>query len=266
MDTNLVFIVLLNVNRCNNIQSTHCSYMFRVDTEERLKTLVDGSSPTKHTMVCVVKNPLQIRSTKPIYEVLFLYIKTQAYNTKTQMHISAYQNCQAFYDKYITPLLQEWPNKTLDVVDIGSFDVNGTLKPVFHGHRYTGVDMSAGPNVDIVCMNQAIPLEDGSTDIVVSSSCLEHDECFWESFVEMCRLVKPGGYVYINAPSAGFYHACPQDCWRFYPDSWKALEKWARRRGYAVNLLEAYTDSSCIWKNSVGIFQKDTNVASSVKL
>ena len=78
----------------------------------------------------------------------------------------------------------------------------------------------------------------------------------------MCRLVKPGGYIYINAPSTGPYHGYPTDNWRFYLDSWKALQKWAIKNNYNIELVEHYINTENIesdpvqWGDSVGIFKK----------
>lgn len=169
------------------------------------------------------------------------------------MHLSAYQNCQEFFNKYCALL-----DKSAKIIDFGSYDVNGTLKPIFAGFDYKGVDMCAGPNVDIVCTGDKTPLLDNSIDIIVSSSNFEHDECFWMTFIEMCRIVKPGGLIYINAPSQGIYHGYPTDCWRFYADSWKSLSKWAHKNGLNVNLIETYIDNKDqMWKDSVGIFKKN---------
>lgn len=166
------------------------------------------------------------------------------------MHISAYNNCFRFYEKYC-----KISNTKLKVVDFGSYDVNGTLKPIFKDHNYIGIDMSPGPNVDFVCTNDNTPFEDKSVDIIVSSSSFEHDDCFWMTFLEMCRIIKPNGLIYINAPSEGFYHGYPGDNWRFYADSWKALAKWANKHNYKIELLESYIDKTEIWKDSVGIFK-----------
>ena len=168
------------------------------------------------------------------------------------MHKTAYANCQNFFKKYF---INPRPNE-LSVIDIGSCDVNGTLKPIFSDQKYIGVDISPGPNVDLVCKQNLIPIQSEFCDIVVSSSCFEHDICFWETFLEMCRILKEGGYIYINAPSAAPYHPYPTDCWRFYYDSWLALEKYSIRKGYNIRLVERYIDESYIDKDSVGIFTK----------
>jgi SAM-dependent methyltransferase len=173
------------------------------------------------------------------------------------MHPTAYKNCVMFF----TTHCKDFSNESL-VIDFGSYDVNGTLKPIFKDFKYIGLDMSAGPNVDIVCNNSEVPLENESADIVVSSSSFEHDDCFWETFLEMLRILKPNGLLYINAPSEGVYHGYPGDCWRFYADSWKALEKYGNRKGYNNYLVETYIDQGCNWKNSVGIFRKVVKVKS----
>jgi predicted SAM-dependent methyltransferase len=165
------------------------------------------------------------------------------------MHPSAYDNAIYFYNKYIKDI-----TKVLKVIDFGSYDVNGTLKPLFNNHEYIGIDMSEGPNVDIVCENNNVPLPDNSCDVIVSSSNFEHDELFWLTFLEMCRLVRNDGYIYINAPSAGPYHAHPVDCWRFYADSWKALQRWAKMNKYEVELVETYVQKEW-WMDSIGIFK-----------
>lgn len=170
------------------------------------------------------------------------------------MHTSAKESGRNFALKYCKDLA-----KDSVVVDVGSYSVNGSVKEYFKDYKYVGIDIAAGPNVDIVTELGKIPFEDSVVDVVISTSCFEHDEFFWETFIEMCRVLKPGGYIYINAPSKGYYHAHPVDCWRFYKDSWPALAKYAVKKGYQVTCLENRVDTSSVspeWGDSVGIFTK----------
>jgi cephalosporin hydroxylase len=176
------------------------------------------------------------------------------------MHYSAYVNAQKFYEKYCYENIQ---NKK--ILDVGSYDVNGTMKPIFEQGQYIGLDMEKGPNVDVVGKSHEIPFIDNFFDIVISSSCFEHDDMFWVSFKEMCRVLKPSGYMYIQAPQNGPYHGWPGDNWRFYADSWRALEKWGKSLGYEVELVESYIDEKTpspeyegnrIWNDSIGIYRK----------
>jgi SAM-dependent methyltransferase len=174
------------------------------------------------------------------------------------MHKSAYNNAQIFYNKYCGS------DTIKKILDIGSWDGgNGSLRNIFSLHQYCGLDVQNGRNVDVIGSSHEMPFDDNSFDIIVSSSCFEHDEFFWLTFLEMSRVVKPSGYIYICAPSSGPYHPekCPSDSWRFYPDSWRSLSKWSIKNNYKINLIESYIDKSYYppdsnWQDSIGIFQK----------
>lgn len=171
------------------------------------------------------------------------------------MHLTAYDNCLYFYTVYLLPLRQI-STEPLSVIEFGSCDVNGSLKPIFKECIYTGLDMASGKNVDVVCNGGDTPFPMNTFDVIISSSNFEHDDCFWMTFLEMCRIVKPGGYVYINAPSSGKYHGFPTDCWRFYEDSWKALQKWARRNQFEMEICEEYIDTRSVWCDNVCVYRK----------
>ena len=127
----------------------------------------------------------------------------------------------------------------LKIVEIGSQDVNGSLRSVApSGNDYVGVDFVAGKGVDVILTDPySLPFPDESFDVCVTSSCFEHSEFFWIVFLEILRIVKPGGLVYMNVPSNGDVHRGPVDCWRFYPESGVALQNWARRSGVDAALL-----------------------------
>ena len=186
------------------------------------------------------------------------------------MHHSAYVNAEKFYHKYCEKNIED-----KKILDVGSYDVNGTMKPIFDKGQYVGLDMEAGPNVDIVGVSHNIPFKKDEFDIIISSSCFEHDDMFWISFQEMCRVLKPGGYMYIQAPSNGPYHGWPGDNWRFYIDSWKALEKWGKKLGFDIELVEHYIDDTTphhpnegfrLWNDSIGIYRKKPIELSKVAL
>ena len=170
------------------------------------------------------------------------------------MHKSAYKHAENLYNKYCKENIK---NKI--VIDIGSLDVNGTVNPIFKdAKQYVGIDQCAGKNVDIEASSHSIPLEDQHCDITMSSSCFEHDDMFWVSFLEMCRITKRGGYIYVQAPSDGKYHAHPVDNWRFYKDSWDALRKWAKLNDYNLELIEGFVDEKTDghWHDSIGIYRR----------
>jgi ubiquinone/menaquinone biosynthesis C-methylase UbiE len=145
------------------------------------------------------------------------------------------------------------------IVEIGSQNVNGSIKDVAPPSNYVGLDFQEAKGVDIVLQDAySFPLPDNYADIVVTSSCFEHSEMFWLTFLEGVRILKPRGLFYINAPSTGPYHAYPVDCWRFYPDADKALQTWAKRNGYNVN-VEYKTTMQGPWGDFVVVYRKNAN-------
>ena len=42
----------------------------------------------------------------------------------------------------------------------------------------------------------------------------------------MARVVRVGGYLYVNAPSTGYWHGFPDDNYRFYRGAVAALAFW----------------------------------------
>jgi len=176
------------------------------------------------------------------------------------MHDTAMEYGAAFFNTYLKN------TEDLTIVDIGSQDVNGSLRSVAPpNNKYIGVDFVEAKGVDVVITDPySLPFENKSVDAVVSSSCFEHSEFFWLLFNEALRILKPNGLLYINAPSDGPFHRYPVDCWRFYPDSGVALQNWGKRSGYNCALLESFVGirRNDIWNDFVAVFAKDESKVS----
>ena len=177
------------------------------------------------------------------------------------MHPTAIYNCQQFFDVYA----ENFPTNSAKIVEIGSQDINGSLRSCAPSHlEYVGVDFVNGKGVDVVLDDPyKLPFASDSIDIALSSSCFEHSEMFWLLFLEIMRILKPGGLFYLNAPSNGNFHRYPVDCWRFYPDSGKALISWAKHNGINAALLESYTSMQIDehWNDYVAIYIKEESLA-----
>src|SRR5579871_1928949 len=139
-------------------------------------------------------------------------------------------------------------------------DLNGTLRDFARsGWTYIGVDLEPGKGVDqLLKEGEPLPFEAGYFDAVISSSALEHDPFFWQTFLELVRVLRPGGVLYLNVPSNGDFHRHKKDCWRFYPDAGGALTKWASASGLNIILLESFIAERAadIWNDFVAIFWK----------
>ena len=148
------------------------------------------------------------------------------------------------------------------VVDIGGKNENGSLRCFFEskGMKFICIDMVEHPSVDIVVKpGEKLPFDDNSIDLIVSTSCFEHDPCFWLTFRDMTRIIKTDGFIYINAPTTGVYHTFPGDNWRFYSDAGQALAYWSGKQVsneevFPVKVVETFHmvgpwhDFICVWK------------------
>lgn len=145
---------------------------------------------------------------------------------KPAMHKSSILRMKWFVDQYASKL----PRKEVRVLDVGSYDVNGSYKHLFADAKYlyTGMDIAAGPNVDIVQTNpydwSAIPTE--SFDVVISGQAFEHIEFFWITMSEMTRVLKKDGLICVIAPNGFKEHRYPVDCWRFFSDGMLSLARY----------------------------------------
>ena len=183
------------------------------------------------------------------------------------MHQSAHDQMERFVAQYLRPGVH------YRVVDFGS-RISGrqkmTHRDLFAGHSCTiiGVDVAPGRNVDLLMKKPyRLPLKSNSVDVVISGQAFEHIPFFWASLLEIARVLKPNGLVFLTAPSRGHVHTS-RDCWRYYPDGLRAMAAFA-----GLVVLEAHTDFPPItdkprhdyraidttyryWGDSAGVFQK----------
>ncbi|MBP3505378.1 MAG: methyltransferase domain-containing protein [Lachnospiraceae bacterium] len=144
------------------------------------------------------------------------------------MHKSSFLRME-YLLKWYKPL---WDNNNIvNILDVGSYDQNGTYKVLFSEHRYkyTGLDLEIGPNVDVVPNDiySWDEISDNQFDLIISGQVFEHIEFPWLTIKEIHRVLKPSGICIISAPNAGIEHKAPTDCYRFFSDGMIALAKWA---------------------------------------
>ena len=119
----------------------------------------------------------------------------------------------------------------MKVLDVGSYDVNGSYKHLFNGqqYQYTGLDMVAGQNVDIVpqCPYIWEEIEKESFDVVISGQVFEHVEFPWITISEIARVLKNNGLLCIIVPRLQGRHRYPVDTYRYDVDGVIALARYA---------------------------------------
>jgi len=177
-----------------------------------------------------------------------------------KVHQSSLDKMIFFRKKYLESRKQE----PLLILDLGSLDINGSYRKYFDipPWTYRGIDTCKGKNVDIVLKNpyRWKEIKSNSADVLISGQTFEHIEFFWITMLEIARVLKPGGLCCIIAPSGGVEHRYPVDCWRFYPDGFAALTRFAHLDVLEVSTQwepdEKYTDGSNQWQDTMLVCQK----------
>lgn len=107
------------------------------------------------------------------------------------------------------------------VLEVGSLDINGSVRQYFRGCDYTGLDLGEGSGVDVICpinlfycgecliVGEYQPnidplprsleqLEEAKYDVVISTEMLEHDK-WWESSLDaMYQNLRSGGILILT--------------------------------------------------------------------
>jgi SAM-dependent methyltransferase len=113
------------------------------------------------------------------------------------------------------------PKNLGDVLEVGSLNVNGTIRDAFvkgEYESYIGIDMRVGKDVDVVinAHDLTTKFKADSFDLVLSVATIEHDDAFWLTQKEINTVLKKGGYYILCVPTITFhYHPYPHDYWRF---------------------------------------------------
>jgi SAM-dependent methyltransferase len=171
------------------------------------------------------------------------------------VHDSSFSKMQVFVEQY----LGAHRTDELSVLDVGSQLVSEdqtTYRSLFDAPswRYVGMDVEPGINVAVAVADpyRWTEVEADSFDVVVSGQALEHIKFFWLTAFEIGRVLKPGGITMLVAPSGGFEHRFPVDCWRYYRDGMTAL---AELIGFEV--LDAGTEwAATPWADSYLVMRK----------
>jgi len=134
------------------------------------------------------------------------------------MHSTSLKHMKLNINKYLTPC---------KILDVGSVNIRkkGCYRDILPtGYDYVGIDLVAGPNVDIVMEDPYIfPLASESFDAVITGQCFEHVKNPFKLIEECSRILRNKGHFLGVAPSKWPIHRYPVDCWRFLPDGWESL-------------------------------------------
>ncbi|EOS36627.1 hypothetical protein C804_00506 [Lachnospiraceae bacterium A4] len=127
------------------------------------------------------------------------------------------------HGNWIDYLVELCDKPGMRVLEVGSRNVTGDLyREKFHYASYTGFDYYKGENVDVV--GDAHKLSSyfhDEFDLIFSSAVFEHLAMPWRASIEIIKLLKKGGYVFIETHYSFSSHERP---WHFFQFSENALD------------------------------------------
>ncbi len=130
--------------------------------------------------------------------------------------------CNAACLAWATANLQTEEVRNKRVLEVGAYDVNGSLRPAveaMHPAEYIGADMRRGPGVDCVCRAEHLVDRFGPNrfDLVICLNTLEHIRAWQSAISNLKHICQPTGILLAVMPSQWGFHAYPGDYWRYTP-------------------------------------------------
>jgi SAM-dependent methyltransferase len=106
---------------------------------------------------------------------------------------------------FISYVKNKFPNffENVKVLEVGSLDINGTMRMFFSNCDYLGIDVGEGRGVDLVCQGQEYDAPDETYDVCSSGECFEHNPYWAETFANMVRMCKSNGLVLFTCATTG---------------------------------------------------------------
>ena len=104
---------------------------------------------------------------------------------------------------FVSSVKQRFPEyfKKRRVLEIGSLDINGSVRQFFEDCDYTGVDLGEGKGVDLVAKGEELDFPDSSFNVAISCECLEHNPEWARTFNNMVRMAS--GLVIMTCATTG---------------------------------------------------------------
>lgn len=113
----------------------------------------------------------------------------------------AHLEINTFINSFISSIDSLYKNS--NVLEIGSYDVNGSIRSNFNFHsKYIGVDLIPGPSVDVVSKGHLFK-SSNKFDIVLSIESFEHNIYWKETLSNMINLCSDDGIIIFTCATKG---------------------------------------------------------------
>ena len=132
----------------------------------------------------------------------------------------------------------EWFEKRR-VLEIGSLDMNGSIREAFDDCEYIGLDRRAGKGVDVVCYahNYYSPTP---FQTIISTGTLEHDRHAWLTMQAVYSLLEEKGVFICTCANVNFQRhdiECGEDYW-YKNISIEEMKGWVNEFGFNLLCVE----------------------------
>lgn len=89
------------------------------------------------------------------------------------------------------------------VLEVGSLNINGSVRQFFKDCDYLGLDIAEGKDVDLVCKGEDYGAPASSFDTVISSEMFEHNKNYVKCWMNMIRMMKEDGLLLFTCATTG---------------------------------------------------------------
>jgi SAM-dependent methyltransferase len=132
------------------------------------------------------------------------------------------QEMQAFFAEYYS---SDRGGALLDV-GAGLKPYSVVYEPYFERCISTDVEHSQHDiQVDVIASADDLPFEDRTFDCILCTEVLEHCPDPDQALREMCRVLKPGGRIFLTTPFLVALHEMPFDFYRYTPSAFDVMAR-----------------------------------------
>ena len=151
--------------------------------------------------------------------------------------------------KWLQDCKSEYPGsfKGCTVLEIGSQDVNGTIRDYFEECDYVGVDRESGKGVDIVCDARKTKFDKQFNTLMIIS-VFEHDLNWKDTLKHNLQWLKKGGMCFICFGAEG--NRPHMDIWQLVPH--QEFLDYCKEIGLKV--VDSFFEEDRYGKGDVGVY------------
>lgn len=112
-------------------------------------------------------------------------------------HVQQFKFVESVKDKFSEYFINK------KILEVGSLDINGSIRRYFENCDYIGVDLGPGKGVDLISKGEDLNFPDLIFDVAVSCECFEHNEYWKETFLNMIRMTRNNGLIFFSCATIG---------------------------------------------------------------